>query len=46
MNIYESIIKGLNEAIAYEKCENAVHAARITIIPLSEVSAEDANHKQ
>ena len=42
MNVYESIMQGLNEAIAYENGEHgAARSSRITIAPLPEVSAEE-----
>ena len=41
MNIYESIMQGLNEAIEYENGENTAHSAKITITPPPEVSAEE-----
>ena len=41
MNVYESIMQGLNDAIAYEKGESAARSARVTIAPLPEVSADE-----
>jgi len=41
MNIYESIMQGLNEAIAYEKGENTARSNTITIAPLPDVSASE-----
>lgn len=41
MNIYESIMQGLNEAIAYEKGEKAARSNTVTIAPLPEVSASE-----
>lgn len=41
MNVFESIVQGLNEAIAYENGENTARSAGITITPPPEVSAED-----
>lgn len=41
MSIYESIMQGLTEAIAYEKGEQTAHSTRVTITPPPEVSADD-----
>lgn len=40
MNVYESIMQGLNEAIAYEKGENTARSTRVTIAPPPEISAD------
>ena len=34
MNVYESIMKGLNEAVEYEKGEKTARSVRMTILPL------------
>ena len=41
MNVFESIMQGLNEAVAYEKGENTARPASVTIAPLPEVSAAE-----
>ena len=41
MNVYESIMQGLTEAVAYEKGENTARSASITIAPPPEVSADE-----
>jgi putative transcriptional regulator len=41
MNVYESIIQGLNEAIDYEKGEKTARSTRVTITPPPEVSADE-----
>ena len=41
MNVYESIMQGLNEAIAYEKGEKTARSACVTIVPPPEVSADE-----
>ena len=41
MNVYESIMTGLSEAIAYEKGEKTARSAKITIAPPPEVSADE-----
>ena len=41
MNVFESIMQGLNEAVAYEKGKNTARSASVTIAPLPEVSAAE-----
>lgn len=41
MSVYESIIKGLNEAIEYEKGEGNARVVKCTVNPALENSAED-----
>lgn len=41
MNEYESIMQGLNEAIAYEKGDNTARSTCITIVPPPKVSADE-----
>lgn len=41
MNVFESIMQGLNEAVAYEKGENTARSTSITIAPPPEVSAAE-----
>ena len=41
MNVYESIMNGLNEAVAYEKGEETARSSKITIEPPPKVSADE-----
>ena len=41
MNVYESIMNGLNEAVAYEKGEQTAHSATVTIAPIPQISAAE-----
>lgn len=41
MNVFESIVNGLNEAIEYEKGNLSAKTATITIEPLPEITAEE-----
>ena len=41
MSIYENIIQGLGEAIAYEKGENKARSVSVTIMPPPNVSADE-----
>ena len=41
MNVFESIVNGLNEAIEYEKGNPSAKTATITIEPLPEITAEE-----
>lgn len=41
MNIFESIMTGLNEAVEYEKGNLKAKKTTITVEPLPEISAED-----
>lgn len=41
MNIFESIMTGLNEAVEYEKGNLTAKKTTITVEPLPEISAED-----
>lgn len=41
MNVYESIMNGLNEAVAYEKGEQTAHSATVTIAPIPLISAAE-----
>ena len=43
MNVYESIMQGLNEAIAYEKGEKTARSACVTIVPCWNCKAYDWN---
>ena len=39
MNVFESIMQGMEEAVAYEKGEPTARAERMTVAPVPEVSA-------
>lgn len=41
MNVFESIMTGLNEAVEYEKGNLTAKKTTITVEPLPEISAED-----
>ena len=41
MNVYESIMNGLSDAIAYENGEKTARSVKITIAPPPEVSADE-----
>ncbi len=41
MSVYESIIKGLNEAIAYENGEGNARVVKCTVNPAPEFNAEE-----
>lgn len=41
MNVYESIMNGLNEAVEYEKENKGARSVRITITPPPEVTASE-----
>lgn len=41
MNVYESIITGLNEAVEYEKGSGKARVIRCTVAPVPEFSAEE-----
>ena len=41
MNVYGSIVKGLNEAIEYEKGEKTARSVKIAIAPIPDVSAAE-----
>ena len=41
MNIYESIMKGLNEAVEYEKGNNTARKVRCTIAEIPDISPEE-----
>lgn len=41
MNVYDSIMTGLNEAVAYEKGVQTAHSATITIAPIPSISAAE-----
>ncbi len=41
MNIYESIMKGLNEAVSYENGENTARSVKVTIVPPPDISADE-----
>ena len=41
MNVFESIMTGLNEAVEYEKGHLTAKKTTITVEPLPEISAED-----
>ena len=41
MNVYESIMQGLNEAVEYEKGEKTARSVRMTILPPPEISATE-----
>ncbi len=41
MNVFESIMQGLNEAVAYEKGDNTSRSASITVTPPPEASVEE-----
>ena len=41
MNVFESIMTGLNEAVEYEKGNLTAKKTNITVEPLPEISAED-----
>ena len=41
MDVFDSIMQGLNEAVAYEKGENTARSASITVTPPPEVTAEE-----
>lgn len=41
MNVYESIMKGLNDAIEFEKGEKTARSVRMTILPPPDISATE-----
>ncbi|MBQ7990586.1 MAG: helix-turn-helix domain-containing protein [Oscillospiraceae bacterium] len=41
MNVYESIMQGLEEAVAHEHGEKTARSAHVTITPPPEVSADE-----
>ena len=41
MNIYESIMKGLNEAVEYEKGEKTARSVQMELLPSPDISATD-----
>lgn len=41
MNVFESMMQGLTEAVAYEKGQKTARSESITIAPLPEVSASE-----
>lgn len=41
MNVYESIMNGLNEAVAYEKGEQTARSATVAIAPIPVISAAE-----
>ena len=41
MNVFESMMQGLTEAVAYEKGEQTARSASVTIAPPPEVSADE-----
>ena len=41
MNVYDSIIKGLNEAVGYEKGNVKAKTSTISVAPLPEMESSD-----
>ena len=41
MNVFESMMQGLTEAVSYEKGEQTARSASVTIAPPPEVSADE-----
>ncbi len=41
MNVYDSIMKGLNEAVEFENGEKTARSERVTIVPPPDVSANE-----
>lgn len=44
MNVYESIVRGLNEAIAYEKGELEVRTVKVSVAPLPDMASNDVKN--
>ena len=41
MNVYESIMNGLNEAVEYEKGKKTARSVKVSIAPLPDISAKE-----
>lgn len=44
MNVYESIMQGLNEAVAYEKGDLKAKTAKVSVASLPDMESTDVKH--